>query len=164
MVNFFQRDSSGEEASGWLRLKTGSACRRLSWSSRRRPLTDGGRVPASSARSTSWTSTSSQVTTLQTDYLPSFLMLSIYLSFIFFIAELKTISLKITTVDMKRPPADFRFFLIHSKPFEYLQGFLITSEKLNYTECAVGQDFDDSQCVMWGSVLNYLNWHGSISD
>ena len=41
--------------------------------------------------------------------LPSFLMLSIYLSFIFFIAELKTISLKITTVDMKRPPADFRF-------------------------------------------------------
>ena len=27
----------------------------------------------------------------------------------FLIAELKTISLKITTVDMKRPPADFRF-------------------------------------------------------
>ena len=28
----------------------------------------------------------------------------------FLIAELKTISLKITTVDMKRPPADFRSF------------------------------------------------------
>jgi hypothetical protein len=31
-----------------------------------------------------------------------------YFMDLYLLAELKTISLKITTVDMKRPPADFR--------------------------------------------------------
>jgi hypothetical protein len=32
-----------------------------------------------------------------------------YFMDLYLLAELKTISLKITTVDMKRPPADFRY-------------------------------------------------------
>ena len=109
--NIFQRDSASDDASGWLRLKMGSACRRSSWSSRRPPLTGGGRVRASSARSTSWTSTSSLVPTSY--FLPTILYLMTTLPWLYtnlyLLPELKTISLKITTVDMKRPPADFRF-------------------------------------------------------
>jgi hypothetical protein len=35
-------------------------------------------------------------------------LLQEYFMDLYLLAELKTISLKITTVDMKRPPADFR--------------------------------------------------------
>ncbi len=36
-------------------------------------------------------------------------LLQEYFMDLYLLAELKTISLKITTVDMKRPPADFRY-------------------------------------------------------
>ena len=38
-----------------------------------------------------------------------------YFMDLYLLAELKTISLKITTVDMKRPPADFRYVSTLSK-------------------------------------------------
>ena len=45
-----------------------------------------------------------------------------YFMDLYLLAELKTISLKITTVDMKRPPADFRFDVVR---YEKIEKFLL---------------------------------------
>ncbi len=68
---------------------------------------------------------------------------------LYLLAELKTISLKITTVDMKRPPADFRYIYVF-----FVQPLLCTvPERIITVEELISSFF---LLVVWlGSLPSY---------